>query len=78
MMQPIGLQRVGHDLVTEEQQIISPRNFYFILGKFKVCILFYKIMTLRNKSNLFKYQVCIEKEENLPFNTIDVHVAIMS
>ena len=30
------------------------------------------------KSNLFKYQVCIEKEENLPFNTIDVHVAIMS
>ena len=22
-------------------------------------------MTLRNKSNLFKYQVCIEKEENL-------------
>ena len=32
MLQAMGLQRVGHDLVTEQQKQLKQREFFYKLG----------------------------------------------
>ena len=55
MMQPIGLQRVGHDLMTEEQQIISPRNS--IVTSFCKRVITFKVYSIEEEAKPYHYLV---------------------